>query len=305
MKISLEEKNNTKFFSFQATGTKWIVIVDPLSENKIDEIKSKITSIVTDFEQKYSRFKDDSILSILKQTGQYPNPPEDLINMINLGKELELVTEGHFNLSIGNVLESRGYDKNYSFESKEITKKTDDWLIQMNSEVIKITAGTQLDFGSFGKGYLIDLLFLDLKQLGFTSITINAGGDIYYFNSENKPKKFILENPFNLSEFIGEIEIVNSSISSSSNNRRKWRDKITGEIHSHLDSYLSNHKIEIAAVFTHSKTAIISDAIATCLFISPQNFHKILSDRYETEYLIILEDGRYVRSENYNGVLNA
>lgn len=308
MEIELKNKNNVDYFSFFATGTDWIVRTNPLSPTLVDKIKDTITSIVVPFENKYSRFKDTSILSQLRNSGEYENPEQELLKMLDLGIELNNVTNGHFNLSIGNVLESQGYDKDYSFTEKEEKIENEDWFIEKSNKKIQIKAGTQLDFGSFGKGYLVDLLFDRLVELEIDMVLINAGGDIRYRDKNKIKQKFALENPFDPKQYIGTIELTDGAIASSSTNRRKWKDKNTGKVFTHLTSF-KNYKEkydlrDIIAIYTQAETCIIADAISTALFICPLEIHSVLEKKYDVSYLIIFENGTFFKSDRYSGILN-
>ncbi|MCA9387386.1 FAD:protein FMN transferase, partial [Candidatus Dojkabacteria bacterium] len=240
-------------------------------------------------------------------TGELANPPENLLHMIDLGQKLNQFSEGHFNLAIGNTLESIGYDKDYSFKQKNgVANSTEHWLLEKSKKILKITKGTQLDFGSFGKGYLVDILHSKLSK-NFQEVLVNAGGDIRYSNLNNQPKKFILENPFDTSQYIGTINLANGGIASSSTNRRRWKDESTGKIFTHLKSFKTDdeYKTEnILAVYTKSDSAEIADAISTLLFISPSHLHAKIEAEFNTDYLIVLENGKFLKSKNYPGILN-
>lgn len=301
MQIDILEKNKIKYLSFFATGTKWIITINPLSV--LDETKKITETIVQDFENKYSRFIESSLLGTLKKEGEIANPPEDLIKMIQFGIDLEKISDGHFNLAYGNILDSRGYDNKYSFESS-VETKTSDWLIDIKDDFIKIQKGTQLDFGAFGKGYLVDLLSNELKNLGTSDFTINAGGDIYYYSKDDTEKDFVLENPFDLTQYIGKISITNRAIASSSNNRRQWKDKNTGKTFKHISSFKELKEIEIAGIFTEAESTMNADAAATLLHLVDKNDFEKIEEKLKVSFLIIYNDGTYYKSKNYKGKLN-
>ncbi|MCA9381314.1 FAD:protein FMN transferase [Candidatus Dojkabacteria bacterium] len=307
MNIEVKKKDNINYFSFFATGTNWIVKVDPIGPNLFDSLKNKIEQTVVPFEEQYSRFKDTSLLSQLRNTGELKNPPEDLLTMIDLGIKLNKISEGHFNLAIGNVLESKGYDKDYSFKETKETNKNEDWLLEKNDSILKIKKGTQLDFGSFGKGFLADILHNALLN-DYGEVLINAGGDIRYTNKSKIQKKFVLENPFDPSQYIGTIELESGAIASSSTNRRMWKDQSTGKIFTHLSSFKSEEELsgeKILALYTQAETCIIADAAATTLFISPSHLHAKIETELNVNFLIVLENGKFFKSKNYSGILNS
>ena len=287
-------------FSFFATGTKWQITINPKANS--GDLRKDVYQSITTFENNYSRFKNQSYPSILRNQGYVKNPPDDLLKMVKFGKKLEAETNGHFNLAIGNILENNGYDKNYSFYSKkQMIRSEKNWLIQLNSEILEVKKGTLIDFGSFGKGYLIDLILKKIKNK-VSSALINSGGDLYYFDEKSIKKTFFLENPFNKNEYIGSIDIVNSSIASSSNNKRTWIDKRTGKKFTHINSFKNKNDANIVATYTYSKSAMISDALATSLFLV--NNKDNLVKKYNASYLIIFNNKSFFRSAGYPGKLN-
>src|SRR6056297_1446739 len=103
-------------WSFNALGTTWwIEIFDDLSPTTSDEVKDFVAGFVRTYENNYSRFKPDSLLSQLNRERSFTTPSQEFQQLLTYGKQLYLRSDTHFNLLTGHILEARGYDASYSF----------------------------------------------------------------------------------------------------------------------------------------------------------------------------------------------
>jgi thiamine biosynthesis lipoprotein len=154
-------------YSFQALGTQWwIEIFDELATQRGDEIKDFITSYVSTYEQNYSRFQPDSLVSTLNRDRTVVNPTPEFVQLLEYGKRLYLRSDTHFNLLTGHILESKGYDADYTFTASGPAVGPGNPVIdlQISPDLIKLAGGANLDLGGFGKGYLVDLLARQLQH---------------------------------------------------------------------------------------------------------------------------------------------
>jgi len=290
-------------FAFQGIGTHWnIEIQDALSEQRENTIKESVIESVQEFEDNYSRFKPTSWIGKLNNEHFITGFPLELYQMLQFFSQIEEITNGEFTPKIGTVLESRGYDSTYSFTSREM--KIIEQRLTFDQEKIITSKNTKIDLGGIGKGWLIDKIAHFLTQENIKHFLINGGGDIYA-STPNDTDSFLvaLENPFNPSESIGEIQVANSSVACSSPNRRSWKDKNTGERHHHLLSYKNTTEVtELVAVFTCATTALQADTASTAIFVSSPDRYNHIANELNTSYLLISPDGRAV-SHNYPGRL--
>ncbi len=150
-----------------------------------------------------------------------------------------------------------------------------------------------MDFGAGGKGYLVDIVSDLLVRHGSKSFCVDAGGDIFKKGSDEL--KIGLENPQNTRQVIGVATIKNQSICASAGNRRQW-----GDYHHIIDPHTLTSPRQILAPWVVAETALIADALATCLFlVSPDT----LSPHYEFEYLIMNSDATITKSPHFKAEL--
>lgn len=280
-------------FDFEAIGTKWVI---DLYDNPIDrsELENKIIREISNFSKIFSRFDPGSEISKAANHAYKIIIPENYMGVISLYEKLYKITEGKFTPLIGNLLEDAGYDKQYSLTPKKL-RVVPKWeeVIKFNSPTLEIKKPAVLDFGAAGKGFLVDLIGKLLEENEIKNYCIDAGGDILYKTKNDRSLKVGLENPDNFEEVIGVCEIKNQSLCGSAGNRRKW-----GNFHHIMNPKKLESVESIKAVWVIAESGLIADGLSTALFlVSPDSLKKV----FNFEYLKILTDGTFDKSENFPG----
>ncbi len=279
-------------FTFEAIGTSWqIDVYEALFPDRERALLVSIHERIDRFDQTYSRFRSDSLVTkISKEAGVY-DLPEDAGLMMRLYFDLYKRTNGLMTPLIGNLIATAGYDANYSLKQIRDLEKPFSWeeAIEYKDGKLKVLKPVLLDFGAAGKGYLIDLVAKVLEEDGVRAYCIDAGGDILKKGGE--PLRVGLENPSNMQEVIGVFTLNSGSICGSAGNRRIW-EKFT---HIMNPETLESQK-DILAVWVYAKHSILADALATALFfVSPE----VLLG-YEFEYVLVRNDHRLEKSNGFN-----
>lgn len=283
------QETNHVISGIEGIGTIWFFeFFEDLDVNKFSNL---IKKEIKEFEENYSRFKETSKLSKLNYDRTFLNADEEFLDLVNIGKNFYKESQAIFNFGLAKVLESRGYDKNYSFEEKDEQEIPDlTTAIQINEKEIKLKGNFDLDFGGFGKGYLIDKLSDKFKSEGLKYFLINGGGDIYVTSDKEKEVKLYLQNPIKEDEYIFEVNIKNKSLCCSSAFKRNWKTKNTNKNFSHVVK-TSNEDKEIASTFCISPKAVISDIFCTIAMMKygEKSFEE-LCEKYEVKYLAVSEE---------------
>jgi FAD:protein FMN transferase len=289
-------------YEVQAIGTHWWI---EIYDKDVDKNIIKFTEeLFNEFEQNYSRFIQSSFVSRLNTTKEITDYPLEMYNMFLYSEELREITDGHFNVTVGTILEKLGYDENYSFTQTEEIRYSEiqNGILELTPEKVRISESVKVDFGGIGKGWLIDKLKLHFKDRGIKNYYINGGGDIYATSNFGDPVEFLLESPFDTDSAIGSIKIKDCAIACSSPSKRQWRDKKTGVLRHHLvSSKLENVNNKIVSVFTQANTSLQADSAATCLFISPMENAIHIAEELEVEFAIILSDKSYASTQGFKG----
>ncbi|MBT3463598.1 FAD:protein FMN transferase [archaeon] len=248
-------------------------------------------------EKKYSRFLDDSYLEQINfNLGIWQKVDFETIFLIRKSMNVKEKTNGNFDITLKNTLENLGYDKNYSFKVKKTKTKFKESNEEIKIDKNKILLNKEIEFGGIGKGYAIDRISKIIEEQNIFDYYINAGGDILA-RHENKKEywEILLEHPDDDKRVIGKIDLNNMSISSSSPNKRNWK-----ESHHLINSKTKKPISEIKSIFVMTKTAIESDSYATALFTSGFISAIEISKKLKLPVLIISSENKMYKSDDFN-----
>lgn len=252
-------------------GTQWWFEFFDVSEDRLEYIASSIIDAMNEFEARYSRFQEDSWLSKLNHNGIFTNPDPEFVQLCTIALEAYQQTEGVFNIAVGHTLENRGYNAQYSFKnSKNPEGDMVDLLniLEVSEDAIRLHGQAKLDFGGFGKGFMIDTLAQVLQsQLGIEHFVINGGGDMYATDdAQSNPIEIALQHPIERSKQIGIAKLHYQAFAASSPHLRSWQNK-QGETQHHL---VGEEDGQARSSFVITTTATWADIYATALAINPK-----------------------------------
>jgi FAD:protein FMN transferase len=286
-------------FRFGALGTQWeIATGDPLD----DGLRQLIRKRTNDFEQTYSRFRDDSLVAHIAAArgGGRFRFPEDSRVLFDLYDRLYEATGGAVDPLVGRSLELLGYDATYSLTPSTAAVRKAEALARpkWSSDVIRegtavIThAPLVVDVGAAGKGYLVDLVSEILRTAGVTDFLIDGSGDLRH--SGQSPIRVGLEHPFDPTLVIGVSNLRDAALCASAVNRRAWADGL----HHVLDARTGNPVHHVVATWVVAADAATADGLATALFVTaPEK----LAETFSFAYVRMFADGRAEVSDNFDG----
>ncbi len=283
-------------YNFEAIGTKWqIDIYQNLSPEAEQGLLARVRERIETFDKGYSRFRADSLVTKMSRESGTFTMPEDAQAMLALYRDLYDRTGGLFTPLVGNLLSDAGYDATYSLRQKKELEKVPLWddVIEYKHPNLEIKKPVMLDFGAAGKGYLIDLVAEVLATAGIGAYCIDAGGDILY--QGDKPLRIGLEDPQNFEQAVGIYELAGGSLCGSAGNRRAW-----GNFNHIMNPKTLASTENILAVWAVAQTALLADALATCLFFVPAS---TLGDAYDFEYLLVRSDRSIEKSAGFKAEL--
>lgn len=272
-------------YQFEAIGTHWTIDINqPLAPPEQAGLFSLIEQRIAEFDQAYSRFRPDSIVTAMSKRAGVYELPSDAKPMLDLYERLYKLTDGAVTPLIGQLISDAGYDASYSLQPKPNLATPPRWeeVLEWQAPHLTVKQPCLLDFGALGKGYLIDIVGELIEAQGIRSYCIDAGGDIRYRNPKHEPLRIGLENPRDFEQAIGVATIGNQSLCGSSGSRRKW-----AQFHHIINPHTKSSPTEVIATWTVASTTLLADALATCLFLVPA---KSLHAEFIFEYLILKSD---------------
>ena len=242
----------------KALGTQWWIEVFSDDDKRRDSLKEAITALLSSIENRFSRFNDDSLIGQINQHKKIISTDQDLIFLLNKGKEYYLKTNGVFNILIAEELIARGYDKNYTLKTSSSKSVIGNPItdIKIEGEQISLMSG-QIDLGGIGKGWAIDAVAKLIREFGYEEFLINGGGDMYGTSENNKPIRIYLEHPLHQNTYIGQTTVFNQGFAASSSHKRRWKTD-DGET-----SHIVGDKKSVDASFIIANDTTTADIFAT------------------------------------------
>ncbi len=279
-------------YSFEAIGTQWSIdTTTPLS----NVCMANITRMVEEFDAVYSRFRDDSLVSVAgRATGVY-GFPDSSIPILDMYEQLYAVTDGAINPLIGKSLERLGYDSSYSFSSAGPMSAPELYeTLSCDGGSLEFKEKALLDIGAIGKGYLIDAVGVIVAR-DHEEYVIDGSGAIAV--KTNSPQYIGLEDPRDANRIIGRVSMTSGSLCASATNRRSWGDGL----HHILDTRSSSPVTTIIATWVIAPTTMIADALTTALFFTDPC--RLMHEFGEFQYAILYADGSLQHELTENGEL--
>ena len=267
-------------YEFEAIGTRWWCEILDSDGSFPDALKRIIQNECAKFDQAYSRFRDDSLVMKLYQTGELLHPPKELTDMLDFAKEMYEITDGAFDITVGNTLHHLGYGKR-KFGNK---LPKDFWnILHYSPDSVTMPRGVMLDFGGFGKGWLIDRIAEIIRTYGIAQFIVNGGGDLYV--ESDTIREIALEDPYRPGIRYGSTSIQRGSLAASSTQLRQWEHE--GAHYHHIVDPGTRLPTEgVTGTFVKASSAVLADAIATALIVNP-SLESRLKQHYPLEVIIV------------------
>ncbi|MCX8058781.1 MAG: FAD:protein FMN transferase [Spirochaetes bacterium] len=179
-------------------------------------------------------------------------------------------TYGYFNPFIGNLtLLYNNFEPNSIPPSKdkliEEVRKISLSKIILDVDKISIKGDAFLNFGGSLKGFLIDLIFRELKEKNYDNFLINCGGDIRASSDGKKIWKIGINDPFLENRIFAIDEITNKSIVTSGNYERFFY--YDGKRYFHiLNPFTGVPDSDLASVTIVFGDCLDADILSTAIF---------------------------------------
>lgn len=261
-----QPKTPQAIIEFDGLGTHWWIELLGRSNADISSVRKSVLKRVRWFEHTYTRFDQNSTIGRLNRTKRLKNPSAELLQMLGFARMMFEVSKGAFDITVGGRLAALGYGAHG--HAKLIP---DPWAsILYTPDEVRLHDAISLDFGGFGKGWLIDDLCRLLQRLGHDSFVINGGGDILVHSPEHISIQ--LEHPLDPTRYMGVTEIRQGALACSSTTKRVWKDT-TGQKHHHIIDPRTGRSTAngLVASFVKAPTALLADTCATIALLDKRH----------------------------------
>jgi len=305
-------KDNKSYISGSAFGSIYHVSINDIKDLDSLVIKSNIDFILKNIDNSASNYNPNSEISNFNNsnTNSYTIVSSNLYNIISEAKNASILTEGFFDITIGDIKIKKGFyvnTKKTSSRENNIFTYKDIQLSEDSSSIRKRNGLINVDLSGIAKGYAVDIIYNYLNSMNISDFVINIGGEIRT-SSMNNTQKIYIDDPSKNSQYIEEIFLLNKSIASSGT----YIDSVNyeGKEISHIINpktleNISNLNILVSVI--HNKCSI-ADALATGLLAMDANdIIKYSNMNNIASMLVIFDDSNIEKfySENFIKFLSA
>ena len=259
-------------WTFRAMSTDVAITAPMLAEPDQQALARDIARMFAETERRFSRFREDSELSVLNRaTGPVVVSPE-LLELLLVAREHAAETAGLFDASVGSALLAAGYDRSFwpgtlDREQRGPARPDSRDALAIDERTRRVTrpAGVQLDFGGFLKGRTVDRAAARMPGLG----AVDAGGDAMLRGAGLDGDGWLVdvEDPFDERATLVTLRVRDRAVATSAANRRSWR--IGGELAHHLIDPRTHapSRSDLAQVTVLAPTAERADVMAKVVFL--------------------------------------
>ena len=289
--------NKTHEVKGNAFGTIYYISIEndkPINQN---EIYSNINYILNNIDNSASNYKNNSEISVFNEFkgDTFKTISSRLFDIIYKAKIIGDITNGFFDITLGDIKISKGFYLNKKNSMKAIKRNYTykDIELSENNLLKKPFSYVNIDLSGIAKGYAVDLIFNYLISKNISNFVINIGGEI---KTHSKYEDFItiaIDDPTNNQQFIEEVLLNNNSIASSGT----YIDTVNfkGLEISHITNpktlkNVSNLNLLVSVI--HEECAI-ADGLATGLIaMDPKDIIDFSNAKDIASMLTIVKDGK-------------
>ena len=189
--------NSLYVITGKAYGTTWTI---SSSEYISDYHKEKIEIIINKIDYVASNYKEDSEIALINMNfKEYQFISNDLFNILVIAKDVELKSEGFYNIMLGKVSSNLGFSP--TFNQNLIQKKISTFdLDEKNNSLIR-NNNNWFDLSSIAKGYAVQEIHEYLVENNLSNHLIDIGGEII-INGSNKGKPWSvgIQDPYSFND---------------------------------------------------------------------------------------------------------
>lgn len=295
---------NGRKFSFRAMGTLCQITFVPGTRIAAEQFKTAAVKWVSDFEAKYSRFLNDSLISRINAAAgrDWVEVDEETDRLFAMCGELFFLTHGAFDPTALPLIELWNWKANPPViptdAAIESARTRVGWQrVQRRKGAIRLpVSGMKLDLGGIGKEYAVDRVVQLAAQHGIENLLVDFGQDVRAQGKPpGKPAWHIgLEDPASPGRCWTGVAALNRAVATSGDYLRSFQ--INGRRYGHIIDPRSGHPVNngCRAVTVMASTCTIAGILSTTAFIlGPQEGLNLIGAQYGAEGCIITENSRH------------
>jgi thiamine biosynthesis lipoprotein ApbE len=263
-----------------------------------------------------SDYKSDSEVSEINRAAE-KNPvkvSDPLIEVLEASKKYYKWSRGAFDITVAPLMVSWGFKKHVKEvktlpTQEEISKLLNligsDKVTLSEGNLVKLEEpGMAIDLGAIAKGYAVDKAVEALKAFNVVSALVNAGGDLFAFNSPpERPFWDIgLQNPKDKQSLLGTLKIKDMAVATSGNYEKYFM--FEEKRYTHIMDPRTGYPVSgMASTTVIAKSAMEADALSTSVFVlGPEDGVKLMED-LKVDGILIKDDLKIYKTKGFDKYL--
>jgi len=278
-------------FSAMASGCE--VLMHVKDESLAKELLNVAATETWRIEQKYSRYREDSIVSRINSADGKPTGVDsETAQLLDFAFQCYELSGGLFDISSGILRQAWPFSSSSTQPSHDLIEsllpliglEKAQWL----APYLTLPAGMQIDFGGIGKEYAVDRTLGLLLNISDAAILVNFGGDIVCNKSpsSDSPWRIGIEDPEALNEAQQLLELTTGALATSGNTQRYLISN--GKRYGHVLNPTTGWPIEAAplSITVAEENCTRAGMLATFAMLQGENAEHFL-DQQELKYWVI------------------
>lgn len=258
-------------------------------------------------EQSWSRFREDSELS--RNNAWAGNGPrkvsEDFARLVREMRNGAAVTQGLFNPTMAQIIESLGYNQDFdSLSSTDLSPLTVPTVpsvngIHLDGNQLTLDRGVALDPGALGKGLAGDIVCEEFMSAGAQGVLANIGGDVTVKGSAAaEPWCIGIVDEQNRANLVTTITRNTSelAVATSTTLRRTWGKGKHHILDPRTGNILDTDLLQASVI---AETGVKAEVFATAAMVLGSKDAPSFLDAHGVEYLLVSHDHIDQRINNH------
>jgi thiamine biosynthesis lipoprotein len=269
----------------------------PMSTECGVSIASEALDEVEQIEKKLSVFKDESAVSLLNRNAasRAVRVDRSLFELLSLCKELHDETEGAFDITSGPLTRCWGFLKregrrpsNSEIEDAKALVGSRKLLLDAASSTVQFEqSGVEINLGSIGKGYALDVVGKYFTNANKPAL-LSAGASSFLATGSSQAWLVGVRHPHAKQKRLASVRLRECALSTSGSEEQFF--ETGGRRFGHIiDSRTGWPAEKVSSVTVVAHSAARSDALATAFFIGGRNLAERYCEKHHDVLAIMLE----------------
>lgn len=301
-----EEKDRYDSMTFAMDTVMNMTVYD----EKGDEVLLEAEKEIQRLENLFSVTKENSeVAKLNEQAGKESvSISKETADLLLTGKTLSKETEDAFDITVSPVVKAWGFtEETHTVPSQEKLNKL---LPLVDAEALSVEengqkaylskVGMAVDLGGIAKGYTADCVMSLLRKEGVSSAVVSLGGNVATIGTkpDGSPWKVAVSNPLQTEDYVGMLEVKDSSVVTSGGYQRFFEKD--GKKYHHIIDPSTGYPAEsgLLSVTILSPNGTRADGLSTALFVmGEEKGLDFWRKNQDFEAIFVTDDNRVVATK--------